>query len=352
MKVETLKDNGEELRLRVSASAAEMTKAFTDGLDAFVLQYQLENQPGETSQEKIVSALGEEDAQSAIYTAIINYLVPFALEKQGCLPVSTYGIESDETPEPDKMFSFNMTVLVKPEFELSTYEPLTVSIDAKPSVNEADIDEQVSMLVRQFTAAKQGVGADDPTLKVPEISDEWVAENLKPMNIATVEELRNTFRATSEEELASRYEQAKMAAAMEEYAKRFTGEVSDKMIEVMTQELFETFLSQLASEGIQLESFYAQQNLTEEEVRKNLSAQAGNQLLQGFILDAIFRHEGLKLELADMIVAMKNIAPGREEEALEAMRKSGRGPLLKEGAARMKAAGWILANTNFVEKAE
>ncbi len=352
MKIENLKDNGEEVRLRISASAAEMSKAFTDGLDSFVLQYQLENQEGETSHEKIVNALGEEDAQHAIYTAIINYLVPFALEKHGCLPISTYGIESDETPEPDKMFSFDMTVLVKPEFELSTYEPVTVSIEAKPSVNEADIDEQVSMLVRQFTAAKQGVGADDPALKVPEISDEWVAENLKPMNISTVEELRNTFRATSEEELASRYEQAKMAAAMEEYAKRFTGEVSDKMIEVMTQELFETFLSQLASEGIQLEAFYAQQNLTEEEVRKNLSAQAGNQLLQGFILDAIFRHEGLKLEPADMIVAMKNIAPGREEEALEAMQKSGRGPLLKEGAARMKAAGWILTNTNFVEKAE
>ena len=31
MKVEQIKDNGEEVRLRVSASAAEMSKAFTDG---------------------------------------------------------------------------------------------------------------------------------------------------------------------------------------------------------------------------------------------------------------------------------------------------------------------------------
>ena len=40
MKVEQIKDNGEEVRLRVFASAAEMSKAFTDGLDAFVVQYQ------------------------------------------------------------------------------------------------------------------------------------------------------------------------------------------------------------------------------------------------------------------------------------------------------------------------
>ena len=49
-----------------------------------------------------------------------------------------------------------------------------------------------------------------------------------------------------------------------------------------------------------------------------------------------------------MIAAMRNIAPGREEETFEAMQKSGRSTLLKEGASRMKAASWIMANTEFV----
>ena len=264
------------------------------------------------------------------------------------MPVSTYGIESDETPEPDKMFSFDMTVLVKPEFELSSYKPVKVEIEPKPEVNEADIDEQISMLVRQFSAAQQGVQPDDDSLQVPEVTDEWVADNMSPMGIATVAELRDRFRATSEEELENRYAQAKMAAAMDEYAKRFEGEISEKMIEVMTQELYETFLAQLSQEGITLDAFFAQQHLTEEEVRANLATQAKMQLLQGFILDAIFRHEALKLEPGDMIAAMRNIAPGREEEAFEAMQKSGRSTLLKEGASRMKAAGWIMANAEFV----
>lgn len=352
MKVEQLKDNGEELRLRVSASAAEMSKAFTDGLDAFVTQYQMNELEGETSLEKINKALGEEDGKAAVYNAVINYLVPFALEKQGAMPVSTYGIESEETPEPDKMFSFDMTVLVKPEFELSSYEPVKVEIEPKPAVRDEDIDEQVGILVRQFAAAQQGKQPNDQTVEVPELTDEWVAQNMKPMGISTVAELRERFRATSEEELANRYEQAKMAAAMDEYVKRFEGEISAKMIEVMTQELYETFLAQLAQEGIALDAFYAQQHLSEEEVRANLATQAKMQLLQGFILDAVYRHESLKLEPGDMIAAMRNIAPGHEEEAFDAMQKSGRSTLLKEGAARMKAAGWIMANTEFVVAGE
>ena len=69
MKVEQIKDNGEEVRLRVSASAAEMSKAFTDGLDAFVVQYQMDQLEGESSLEKINNALGEEDGKAAVYNA-------------------------------------------------------------------------------------------------------------------------------------------------------------------------------------------------------------------------------------------------------------------------------------------
>ena len=53
MKVEQIKDNGEEVRLRVFASAAEMSKAFTDGLDAFVVKNQMDQLEGESSLEKI-----------------------------------------------------------------------------------------------------------------------------------------------------------------------------------------------------------------------------------------------------------------------------------------------------------
>ena len=135
---------------------------------------------------------------------------------------------------------------------------------------------------------------------------------------------------------------------MEAYLERFTGSVSEKMLSAMTQELFETLVSDLVSEGTNFEEFAKQQGLTEEEVKKSLSAQAENQLVQGFILDAIFEHEQIELQPTDLIQALKNIAPGKEEDTFESMQKSGRAFLLKQSAQRMKAAEWIMDNTTFV----
>lgn len=350
MQVEQIADNGEEVRLCVKATADEMTHAFTDGLDAFVIQYQLSRFEGETPAEKIAAAMGEEDAQAAMYSAVINFLVPFALEEFGAAPLSTYAIESDDEPESGKEYTFEMTVLLKPEFELTSYETLEVTIPPAPTVDDEDIEKQVAMLARQVTAMRQGKEPDDASLEMPVLSDEWVVDSLQPlgMDVSTLDELRARFREASTEELAARYEQEKMDRAMDQYTQRFEGTISDKMVDAMTQELYETFLAELARDGMTFEAFAAQQGMTEEEVRASLAQQATNQLLQGFVLDAIFRHEKLELGIGDMMAAIHNIAPGREDETFDVMQKTGRGFLLKEGASRMKAAEWIMNNTTFV----
>ncbi len=350
MQVEQIADNGEEIRLRVKATADEMTHAFTDGLDAFVVQYQLDSFEGATSADKIAVAMGEQDAQAAIYSAVINFLVPYALEEFGAAPLSTYGIESDDEPEAGKEYTFEMTVLLKPEFELTSYEPLEVIVSPAPCVEEEDIDKQVAMLARQVTAMRQGKEVDDASVEIPELDDEWVANTLPPlgMEVSTIEELRAGFRKASIEELAASYEQEKMNRAMEQYAQRFEGVISDKMVQAMTQELYETFLAELARDGLTFQAFAKQQGMTEEDVHATLAQQATNQLKQGLILDAIFRHEKLELGIGDLMTAIHNIAPGREDETFDAMQKTGRGFLLKEGASRMKAAEWIMSNTTFV----
>lgn len=348
MKVDVVSKNDEEVRLCATADADEMERAFNDGLDAFILQYNLGSLKGDTSYEKICNALDEEEAQQAVYSSVVNFLVPFAISEYGEAPLATYGIESDDTPEADKSFSFEMTLLVKPHFKLSSYEPATVTIEKKPEVLDSDIEEQIRILVRHIIAVNENKNPDSPDLEIPEITDEWVAHNLADMNISTVDDLRDRFRKTSEEELATRYEQAKMAAAMEAYVPRFEGEVSEKMLSAMTQELFETFVSDLLSEGTNFEEFSKEQNITEEQARASLSAQAENQLVQGFILDAIYDHEQIELQPSDLLQALKNMAPGKEEDTFDAMQKSGRGFLLKQAAQRMKAAEWILDNTKFV----
>ena len=52
MQVEILEKNGEEVRLRAIANEEEMQRAFTDGLDAFILQYNLDTLKGESSYDR------------------------------------------------------------------------------------------------------------------------------------------------------------------------------------------------------------------------------------------------------------------------------------------------------------
>lgn len=348
MKVDIVSKNDEEVRLRAEASGEEVTKAFNDGLDAFILQYNLGSLKGDSSYEKICNALGEEDADQAIYSAVVNFLVPFAISEYGKAPLATYDVESEGKPESGEAFTFELTLLEKPHFELTSYEPLTVSIQPMPEVKESDIDQQVSIFIRHVVAVQQGCDPDSSDLEVPELTDAWVEENLAGTGMKSVEDLRERFRITSRNELASRYELAKMNAVMEAYLPRFTGTVSEKMLSAMTQELFETLVSDLLNEGTNFEEFSKKEGMSEEEIRKSLSSQAENQLIQGFILDAIFDHERITLQPEDLIQALKNMAPGKEEETFDAMQKSGRGFLLKQGAQRMKAAEWILDHTTFV----
>ena len=348
MKVDEISRDSEEARLRVQVQPEEMDKAFAIGLDTFVAQYELQDASGETSIDKIKNTLDEDAAKNAINFAVVNYLLSFALSERGIVPLASYDFAWSVDPQAGKEFVFEMTALLNPHYELSDYGCLTVQVDAKPEVQDEDIEEQMRMLARQFCAWEQGIDVNSPELTAPDVTDAWVEERMGSNGIHTVADLREKFRETSEQELAERYEQAKMAAAMNEYIGRVQGELTEKMIDAMTSELFEAFLAELAQDGMTFEEFSLQQGMSEDDVRDTLAVQAKNQLMQGLVLDAIFEHEGLELTPPDLQVALRNAAPGQEEDYLESLQKYGRTELLKQAAKRMKAASWIMDNTTFI----
>ena len=57
MKVEKVKEENGELELSITASPEEVDKAFTDGLDVFIDQFQLRGLEGETALQKIYNAM-------------------------------------------------------------------------------------------------------------------------------------------------------------------------------------------------------------------------------------------------------------------------------------------------------
>ncbi len=168
------------------------------------------------------------------------------------------------------------------------------------------------------------------------------------MGINTVAELRAKFREQAEALLDHQYQEYVIGALMDVYFDRFEGEISDKMVDSMTTDMLENFKAELAQQGIEFDEYCKEQNTNEATIRATLAEQAKIQLIQGFILDAVYEHEKLQIELPDLMAMIHQIAPGAEEETFELMEKTGRTFLLKEGAQRNKALAWILENNTIV----
>lgn len=342
MRIERLGENNGEIELQITASAPEVDKAFEDGLDIFVEQYKLEDVAGDTALEKIRTALDPDSARDAISSAVISFLIPFALEREEIIPMTSSSANAEDDPRQGEEFTFTVTVLPKPSFELSDYSPIEVSIPGKTEVTEQDIDIQIQMLAREYAIVKVDPETGEETIEVPEVTDEWIQKNLTDSGAATLEDLRQQFRETSERVKDEQFEASKIAAILDQYEKRFDGDVSDKMIDALVDDMYEALKVEIAQEGMTMMDFMLQQKTDEMQIKASLAEQARRQLIHGFILDAVYRHEGLSLEMSDLLTTLRNMAPGNEEDAFDLMQRTGRVFLLKEGASRMKAANWLV----------
>lgn len=344
MRVEKIREIDEEIELSVRASEPEIEHAFTVGLDCFVDERGLSGNPGNTAREKICYGLDPDQARDTISSAVVGFLIPFALDKADIIPMNAPQANCQADPVQGEAFEFTVTVMPKPEFELTDYSPVEVAVPAMTEVTEADIDQQVAMLAHQFATVRIDEEGEE-VYDIPEVTDEWVKNSLYMMDVNTVEELRESFREQSRQAKLDQFEQTKMAACLEAYSERFEGEISDKLIKCMADDLFAAFSQQLAAQGTNMIEFCLQNRTDEKAVRASLANQSEMQLRQGFILDALFRHEGMKLEIADLKTAIHNMAPGNEEEVFEKLHSTGRTFMLKETASRTKALMWMLQNS-------
>lgn len=342
MKTETLRADGDAVIYRVEADPSEVEAAYVDGLEGFIQQFQLTELEGATPEQKIINAIGEDQGAQAIESAVIGYFIPLALKQMNVIPLSSSDILEKDTLVKGKPFSFTMSLIPKPEFELTDYAPFTVTVPEPPEVTDEDIDAQIQMLAQQF--AEQSRTSESDPVVVPAVTDTWVQQTMGAMGLNTVAELRQAFRENSERALQEQYQQLVLDALLEVYFDRFNGEVTDAMVQSMTQDMVEQFKAELVQNGTTIEQYCQSNGITEELIAERLSEQAKNQLVQGFILDAVYRHEGLSIDVPDLMAMVHMLSPGNEEATFDLMDKTGRTFLLKEGAERNKALAWILEN--------
>lgn len=148
-KVEALKDN--QVKLTVTIDAKEIDDRIKKTYKDFAYKYNFPGfRRGKAPRPVIDNALGAEAVPATVTDAVLNETYPLAVDEALLYPVSQPQFENDSTMvEGGKPFTYSATVTVKPEFELSSYEPVDIELPAEGATDD-EIAEQIDQLREHY----------------------------------------------------------------------------------------------------------------------------------------------------------------------------------------------------------
>lgn len=421
MKVTQKKIEPGKVRLEATASAEEVNNVLQAAHVAFAQSMGLQPQQGKTVAEVAEERMGIKNLDSVVESSAIDALVPLVLDKKNLVPLFPPKAEPKSPFKRGRQFSFNVVVTLKPEYELTSYDPVEITVPAY-QFDEGAIDAQIAEMAKRYTtfaaadpkpvekgdsclismkcyengeelkglttegrtySAGQGYmpeGFDEGILGmmpgetkqftfegpsidddfneitqvvdctltvieiqkevVPTIDDEWIAKNM-PM-YKDLKTLRSDIRRSIERQDKDQYESYKLQAVAAELAHRFQGKIADEAYEAMRDNLVQNMRASLQQQNKSWEEF-VQENGGEQQFGMMLMLQTREMLVQGFALDAVFRHEKLVLTDDDVNEACRMMNPqANPKQTRQQFEQSGRGFALRESAERMKANKWAL----------
>ena len=428
MKVTQKKLDDGRLLIDAVASTAEVSNALNNAHLAFAQQMGMRPEKDKTVAQAAEERMGIKDLDSVVMNQAVEALVPFAIDKVGVIPAFPPQPEPKTALKRGQTFQFGLHLTPKPDYELTSYEPVSITIQ-EVSIDERQVDEQINQVAERYaefvaddphpvrkgdscllamesyengeklpglttdartysagaglmpdgfdeniigmdvgetkTFTFEGPGIDDEgneivetiectvTVKemqkkvVPAIDDEWVAKNLPMYRDAAALRGGITDRLTADRR--AQYEAYKLQVAASELAKRFEGRIQDEVYEAMQQTLVSNLRGQLQQQGIPFEQFVQSQG-GEQQFGMIMMMQTREMLVQGYALDALFRHEGLVVSDEDVQEACAAMNPQNPQGVRRQMEESGRGFALREAAERIKANKWLLEHADITVK--
>ena len=424
MKVTQKKLEGDMLRLEATATVAEVDQAFQAAQIAFAQQMNLRPQGGETIAQAAEETLGIKDLDPVVEPQAAEYLVPFAFDKKNIVPAYPPHVEAKSPLKRGAEYAFALDFEKKPEYELSSYDKVSFSIEPL-ELNEREVDNQIAQMAESYAdyvgadphpvekgdhvllaieATRNGepmaglttdartyttgggfmpdgfdenvIGMDvgetksftftAPSLDdtggeaeetiactvtvkeiqkrvIPAITDAWVKENM-PM-VTGLDGLKGMIREELMRSHKEEYERYKRQLASSELAKRFQGKIADPVYEAMQSNIVSNLQMQLQRQNISLEKFI-EENGGQQQFSMMMMMQTRQNLIEGYSLDALFRHEKMALSEDDIFEACRAMSPQQPQMVREQMEKAGCGFILRESASRMKANRWLVENAD------
>ena len=149
MKVTQKKIDGGKLLLDCVASEEDVSKAFYTASVEFASQMGLRPQKDITVEQACREQLGITDLDSMVQGRALELIAPMALDKKDIIPLFPPTPMGTTEFKRGKKFSFTMTVTPKPNYELSSYDPVEFTYPAfKPDLS--GVDDQIAKIAEQY----------------------------------------------------------------------------------------------------------------------------------------------------------------------------------------------------------
>lgn len=419
MRVKTRKTANQKTSVDATVPATEVDRALKEVREMLAAQLGLKADGLHTFEWLAKEQANIDDFELLVINQVIESFIPMAIEQAKLEPAFIPNAVQGDPMREGRSFAFSFEVMDKPVYSLSSYDPVTVSMEL-PHITEEQIEaklwdmaggysdyvfedahplaEKDSCLIeleafeggkgidglctgpqgRVYTLGdnlmpssfdKELVGMapgdakefdfDAPDLdadgnpiavtvhcrvkilenraqRAPELTDEWLAKYL-PL-YKSVDEMRriavDNLRQAADRQYADKLRQA----VAEELAKRFEGKIADEIYEATQANILADTRARMTQQGVDFEDYVCKQgNL----FNMQIMLQTRATLIQGYALDAVFRHEGLSISEEDLVTWCAAVAPGQDPRVMRKnMERSGRGFVMREGAARLKANNW------------
>ena len=144
-----------KIQLSVTIPAGATRDIYTSGMFILAMQNGLDvkNIKIEDLESEVLKTVGE-----AQFYAFLNHyaptaLAPHAISKAGIEPIMEPDVNSSMEFAPDKEFAFTAVVTPKPHYELTSYDPVVVTIP-KVTITDEEIDEQLLNLADRTSTSE------------------------------------------------------------------------------------------------------------------------------------------------------------------------------------------------------
>lgn len=159
MKVKQVKKDGDVVTLEAVASVQDVARALQFAQEGFARSMGLQPEQGKTVAQVAEEKMGVRNLDQIVASEAAGALVPMALDKRNIIPAFLPKVDAQGQLERGREYRMRLTVTLRPEYELPSYDPVKVKV-AEFSVDDSAVEAELEGMRKQYTAYVADTEAD------------------------------------------------------------------------------------------------------------------------------------------------------------------------------------------------